>query len=184
MFTEKWFDTTGKENFRRYVTPLSGEFLEIGCFEGRATCWMLNNTKANVTVIDTFKGSPEMVELGVQMVGIKQRFLENIRQWKDRVTIYEGESQDVLRIINKKYNFIYVDGSHYAGDALRDIVYSWGLLKPGGIMIMDDYIWGGDNHDAPVTRWAIDAFLRCFQGAYQVLAKNAQCVVLKIWGGR
>jgi predicted O-methyltransferase YrrM len=176
-FTQLWFDATGRENFVKYVTPLSGEFLEIGCYEGRATCWMLNNTKANVTVIDTFRGSPEMVELGVNMTGIKQRFIENIKPWKNRVTIFEGNSQDILRIINKRFDFVYVDGSHYAGDALRDIVYAWDLLKPNGIMIMDDYTWGNFEEGAAVTRMAIDAFLRCYKGQYHGLTKNAQCVV-------
>jgi hypothetical protein len=87
-FTQNWFDLTGKDNFAKYVAPLSGEFLEIGCFEGRATCWMLVNTKARVTVIDTFRGSPEMIELGLNIDGIKHRFLENIKPWKGRVTIY------------------------------------------------------------------------------------------------
>ena len=141
---------------------------------------MLNNTKANITVIDTFKGSPEMVEVGVQMDGIKQRFIENIKPWKSRVTILEGYSQDVLRTIGKQFSFIYVDGSHYAGDALRDIVYSWKLLKQNGIMIMDDYVWGDFEDNVPVTRMAIEAFLMCFQGEYRGLAKNAQCVVKKI----
>jgi len=178
VFTQLWFDATGLDNFRKYAPP-SGEILEIGCYEGRATCWLLNHTTANVTVIDTFLGSPEMVGKGISTSSIKQRFMENTRQWKKRITIMEGYSQDVLKTINRRFDFVYVDGSHYAADALRDIVYSWDLLKRNGIMIMDDYVWGDYESSVPVTRMAIESFLLCYEGQYEVLAKNAQCVIRK-----
>jgi predicted O-methyltransferase YrrM len=76
------------------------------------------------------------------------------------------------------FDFIYVDGSHYAGDALTDILYAWHLLKYNGLMIMDDYVWGKEQ-DTQVTRMAIDSFLKCFRGEYEVLARSAQCVIKK-----
>jgi hypothetical protein len=33
------------------------------------------------------------------------------------------------------------DGSHRARDVLEDAVLSWPLLKVGGIMLFDDYLW-------------------------------------------
>jgi predicted O-methyltransferase YrrM len=181
MFTTDWFEVTAIENFKNYVKPLTGEFLEIGCFEGRATCWMLDNTTANVTVVDTFLGNPEFAVLGVDSQGIKQRFLDNIKEHDTalRVTILEGMSQDILKTIKKMFTFIYVDGSHYAGDTMRDMIYSWGLLKTDGIMIIDDYTWG-DYEYSQVPKMGIDAFLRCFKGEYEVLVKNSQCVIRKI----
>ena len=34
-----------------------------------------------------------------------------------------------------------MDGSHHARDVLQDAVLAWGLLRPGGYMIFDDYEW-------------------------------------------
>ncbi|MCZ6464828.1 MAG: class I SAM-dependent methyltransferase [Proteobacteria bacterium] len=38
-------------------------------------------------------------------------------------------------------DFIYIDGCHEAACVLLDAVLSWDLLKVGGTMIFDDYVW-------------------------------------------
>ena len=38
-----------------------------------------------------------------------------------------------------------MDGSHHARDVLQDAVLAWGLLRPGGYMIFDDYEWVSDT---------------------------------------
>ena len=37
------------------------------------------------------------------------------------------------------FDLIYIDASHYAPDVLSDAVLAFKLLKPGGILIFDDY---------------------------------------------
>ena len=68
-----------------------------------------------------------------------------------KVTIKEGRSGDVLRTLPlRHYDLIYVDGSHTARDVLQDAVLGWGLLKRGGLMIFDDYLWvDGGAQDVP-----------------------------------
>ena len=39
--------------------PVKGAALEIGCWKGDTTLWLLKQGFARVTVIDTFQGSPE-----------------------------------------------------------------------------------------------------------------------------
>lgn len=39
-------------------------------------------------------------------------------------------------------DFIYIDGCHIEGDVYRDIAAYWKLLKPGGSMLIDDYVVG------------------------------------------
>ena len=42
---------------------------------------------------------------------------------------------------NKKFDFIYVDGSHLCLDCYTDCVLSWQLLSNNGIMAIDDYLY-------------------------------------------
>ena len=65
MFTNNWFEVTGKANFEKYVLPIKDDegdlrFLEIGCYEGQASVWMLENSEAHLTVIDTFEGGQDL----------------------------------------------------------------------------------------------------------------------------
>ena len=67
-----------------------------------------------------------------------------------KVTIKEGRSGEVLRTLPlRHYDVIYVDGSHTARDVLQDAVLGWGLLKRGGLMIFDDYLWVDLWEDVP-----------------------------------
>lgn len=56
-----------------------------------------------------------------------------------------------------KFDFIYVDGLHLSQDVLYDALLSFDLLKVGGILIFDDYLWFDPQHcshinDTPKTR--------------------------------
>ena len=185
-FSQNWYEITARDNFSRFLAEFKGrdglKFLEIGCFEGMASRWLLENIltgKSELTAIDTFEGSVEHQAAGIEIGGLA-RFKENIEEYKDKVIIKQGYSQDILKTLSKDtYDFIYVDGDHRAAGALQDIVISWPLLKRGGIMIMDDYAWNGfpDNKNACI---AMDAFLSCFEGEYELLLKEYQICVRKL----
>ena len=61
------------------------------------------------------------------------------------------------------FDFVYIDGSHQAPDVLADAVLGFELLRPGGVMAFDDYLWfeelptGIDPLRCPKP--AIDAFV-------------------------
>lgn len=193
-YTVNWFKITAKENFERYVLPRFGgkpnlKFLEIGCFEGMATRWLLDNVLTHqssvVTVIDTFEGSAEhQGNQELKLATLYERFCENVGDRISQVEIRKGLSNRELRYLYSKYawgnyDFIYVDGSHRADDALQDIVLSFDLLKPGGLMIWDDYGWNNfsDHLNACI---AMDAFLNCYVGKYVLLLKEYQIVIEKV----
>ena len=182
MFTNNWFEVTAKRNFEKYLLPLAeildNKFLEVGCYEGQASDWMLRNTKAELTVIDTFEGSKEHdAEFEKTLLA---RFTENIEPHKDRVEILQGTSREKLKTLgNEQYDFIYIDGSHQASDVLEDAILAFPLLKENGIMIFDDYTWGGgmNYHEIPST--GIDAFLNVYGDQLTVLEKNSQVIISK-----
>lgn len=114
--------------------------LEIGSYEGRSSCWILENLPdSRLTCVDTFEGSVEHTD--IQKTGIYERFMDNTKEWKDRLTVLRGQSDIVVRAMKPEptYDFIYIDGSHEGPDVLTDIVLCWKLLKSGGLCIFDDY---------------------------------------------
>ena len=165
------------------------KFLEVGCFEGKATNWLCENIltgdKSGIVVIDTFEGSPEEDGMaGIDFDTLRQRFESNTYKHKKKITILQGYSQDILRSIvptNKGYDFIYIDATHTAYGTLQDAVLCHDLLKPNGIIIFDDYQWVDPNrpepHNSPAL--AIESFVHCFKPFYDVVMTGYQVGIQK-----
>ncbi len=160
-------------------------FLEIGCFEGRATLWLLENVltdpSARIEVIDTFTGSPEFAVMGVDGSSLA-RFTHNVSPYAEKVTVMRGESGPILRTLPlaETYDFVYVDGSHSAPDVLADAVFAWPLLKRRGLLVFDDYRWqlAGVEHERPAI--AIDAFLSVLGHRTSLVHEGSQLAVVKL----
>lgn len=82
------------------------------------------------------------------------RFLNNTRIARSRASqrvelvTHKGCSDEHLaRLIaggfRQRFDLVYIDGSHYSHDVLSDAVLSFPLLKVGGHMLFDDYLWRG-----------------------------------------
>lgn len=162
-------------------------FLEIGCYEGRSTLWLIENILTSkgsgIQVIDTFEGSPENIELGDNIADIEKNFQENVaNKYPNKVEVFKGTSQYYLRKFEPvpQFHFIYIDGSHIASDVLEDAVLAFRLLKEDGIMIFDDYGWKAPYPPLEKPKVAIDAFLYIFKGQYITLAEGYQIAIQKI----
>jgi predicted O-methyltransferase YrrM len=68
------------------------------------------------------------------------------------------------------FDMVYIDGSHETPDVLADAVLAYQLLRIGGLMIFDDYVWGAGASTEPLLtpKLAIDSFLNCYQRKVQV----------------
>jgi SAM-dependent methyltransferase len=74
--------------------------------------------------------------------GVQKRFAKEIA--KGTVEIRRGYSQSVLSdFAVDSLDFIYIDGDHRYEGALADLVDAWRIVKPGGIIALDDYTLGG-----------------------------------------
>lgn len=187
-YTCDWF-SNNIGHWQKLLVPFIGKedlnFLEIGCFEGKATHWLCSNIltgkNCSISVVDTFGGSMEHKERNFSFDGVKARFLENTKQYEAMIKIYQMESQKMLREINASiFDFIYVDGSHTAPDVLEDAILSWRLLKPQGIMIFDDYAWDAYKAEPEKNpRLAIDSFLAVMKNKYELLHKEYQVAIKK-----
>ncbi|MGP1382405.1 MAG: tetratricopeptide repeat protein [Thainema sp.] len=163
-------------------------FLEIGAWEGRATCWFLDNMltqpEDSITCIDPFLGSTEHQTFPADILTtVEQRFDQNIARSASPATVtkLKAKSEHALRELPwESYNLIYVDGEHQTHQVLEDAVLSWRLLKSGGLLVFDDYdfVFSDANHLNP--KLGIDAFLQSFHGQYQILHQSHQLIVQKL----
>jgi len=132
--------------------------LEIGAYEGRSTLWWLDNIltheNARLMVVDPF-GRPKDQHY--------RRFLHNLSLHirSHQVNVIRSASRNVLHSIpDQSLDFAYIDGSHEVADLLFDCIAVWHKMKPGGVMILDDYKWENPHGHKP-PKIAIDAFVQC-----------------------
>lgn len=149
-------------------------FLEIGCFEGRATNYLLESILTGkdsvIHVVDTFEGSRS--EAGMKWDDsydfdeLYNKFKGNVKPFEDRVTIHRGLSGDILKkdFQNEMFDFVYIDGSHTAYDVLQDAILVHPLLKPGGVVIFDDFAWKDPSNLHPTN--SPELGVTCFYNAY------------------
>lgn len=176
VFTQDWF-SGHVPAWSGLFAPLAGRpglrGLEVGVFEGRATCWLLEHVLSGagstIDCVDTFEGSEEHAAMGVAVDGLRERFEANVRPWAGRVRVHAGPSGEVLRRLDGPWDFAYIDGSHDAHDVLADAILAWPRVADGGLVIFDDYGW--DQHARPERnpRLGVDAFLNCFAGRYEIV---------------
>lgn len=190
MFTVDWFEKVAKKNFEKHLMPLAGKknlnFLEVGCYEGQATVWLLKNIltdkSSKICVIDTFEGSVEHQEKKEELKidTLKKRFDENISFYYNQVKVYIGYSYDMLRMLTKLFDFIYIDASHQSVNVIEDAVLSFRLLKLNGIIAFDDYKWNGISDPLQHPKVALDAFLAIYSNKLLIIEKNYQLFIKKI----
>lgn len=157
--------------------------LEIGCFEGRGTLWLLNNiltdSSCSIVCIDTFDGSAEHTHFGMDFSSAYSHFRQNTLYSK-KIDLMVGRSCEEIRKIERRFDIAYVDGSHMATEVLTDMVLSWPLLKKGGIMFCDDYEWPGtDKIEQHMPKVAIDAFTTIFIEQLKFLYKGYSVAIEK-----
>ncbi len=156
-------------------------FLEVGCFEGAATVWLLTHVltdpTSTITVVDTFEGSPRWPP---SLRNFEERFRANTNRWAEKVTVRAGRSRDVLPSLVGPFDFAYIDASHTSPDALADAVLAWPLVRAGGLMVFDDYEWREAPTELERPKVGIDAFLAVHADELTVLHVGAQVAVAKL----
>jgi predicted O-methyltransferase YrrM len=148
------------------------QILEIGSFEGQsANIFLQILPKSVITCIDRFE-VPER----------SARFDANTSCYGDRVRKISGNSSAKLPDLlfaNEKFDVIYIDGSHTRANVYIDSLLCWEMLKPGSLVIWDDYRWRQDLPDHERVDPAVDRFLerhkqelRIIHHGFQVMARR------------
>jgi predicted O-methyltransferase YrrM/glycosyltransferase involved in cell wall biosynthesis len=185
-FTADWFSgyTSVWAQLIEQLKPT--KILEIGSFEGRSTCYLIENCSKTEPVeiycVDTWEGGIEHHKNA--MGEVERRFDHNVTLAKQQAShaasvrkLKKSSTQALAEIIARReepFDLIYVDGSHQAPDVLADAVLAFQLLRVGGIMIFDDYLWrlGPDGSQDPLNmpKPAIDSFINIFQRKLRVMS--------------
>lgn len=143
-FTTTWFDFSEiKQELHKYVDPDKiNNFLEIGSFEGASSCFIsdnfLNVEGSTLVCVDPFDISDSTSPVYSDM---KQIFVNNITKSKNwnKIRLCKLYSNVFFEKNKNTFTFIYIDGSHIPEDIASDFNNSFKIIRPGGIIWMDDY---------------------------------------------
>ncbi len=135
--------------------------LQIGCAQGwdaveNAKILKLPHINGELHVIDWFKGN-----LTVDKEEEWAYNEDNPESWKshlwseaekfkvkDRITIFEGDSREVIhQIRDNYYDIVFIDGGHEFDIVKSDIENGYKKLKSNGIMVLDDFSGGQNSYD-------------------------------------
>jgi len=142
-YTNTWFAERGGKTWDKLLEGMDIKTaLEIGCYEGQASVYLLDRfPDMHLDVSDIFNARAAEDWDGYDD-DYEFRFDKNVKQYGKRVNKIRGKSFGTLAYLvtkNMSYDFIYVDGDHRKLPATQDMAMAIELLNPGGIMIIDDY---------------------------------------------
>jgi predicted O-methyltransferase YrrM len=137
--------------------------IEVGSWKGLSTVTLasvlksMGFTQFNIICIDTWLGAPEFWTWGLNdptrggslnridgYPSVFRTFTKNVKTMghSDVIAPFPISSQQALEVV-KYYkleaDLIYVDASHEYEAVKDDIEWWWTVLKPGGILMGDDY---------------------------------------------
>lgn len=212
-FTSDWF-SRNLPFWMKFCVPLAAgnalRGLEVGCFEGRSTAWMLSNVlvhpESSITCVDTFRGNyPEMAwwmtagpadgrhrpsparsgppaqhrqgPAGAPLERMEATFDANMAALGATAKVRKIKDESWRALLGlfhagERFDIAYVDGCHRARDVMFDGVLAWSLLRPGGILVFDDYGLLQPPLDVPSS--AIDPLLEILGSSAEVLWKEWQ----------
>lgn len=171
-FTQDW-----NKEFIKNTKGLKFDFaLEIGAFEGLTTkyiCETLLNPGGRIICVDPLTdeylpGHPD----NHLFKGQYDRFIRNTRDLP--VELIRKKSDQVWgELKDYRFDFIYVDGDHTAGQVFKDAEMALKLVKLNGFILFDDYQWRKETTDS------LDKFLSSFERHITVIHKDYQLMVQK-----
>ena len=184
LFSNNWFDSNKAAWSQIFQKINPTRILEVGSYEGKSTAFIIE-TLANINdleihCIDSWEGGIEHKQGGSaesNMQDVEARFAHNMKIAVNKssrtvkLEVHKGMSNKelpklVASDMQGYFDFIYIDGSHQAPDVLLDAVLGFELLKVGGVMAFDDYLWQeplpGGTDPIRCPKISIDAFTNIY----------------------
>ena len=189
-FQHPWFDSDILPDWQHRTTHLldkSLSILEVGCFEGASTTWILDNLMSHpsstLVAIDSFEGGMEHQNpLQYDLPTLEQRFHANVALCPraGKLSVMKTTSEKALLELRQEgrvFDFVYIDASHVALDVLSDALLAWRMISLGGTIVFDDFTWKGYMEDCYNPRIAIRSFLDCAEPEIEYVETEFQ-----VWG--
>jgi predicted O-methyltransferase YrrM len=153
-----WFNHVNIDAFTN--RPIS--YLEIGTFYGANVLSVAQtyglHPDSKLYCVDPYEDYERYPEYKGQQNTIYETFLSNVNNssHKHKIQLCRGYSNNEIPKFNDEmFDIIYIDGNHEPEYVMEDAVLCFRKLKPNGIMIFDDYGWGGPD----LTQRGIDGFI-------------------------
>ena len=142
-YNEKWFCNNLNYlsvNFKDINNVKN--ILEIGSYEGRSAIFFLKNFYGSkITFVDTWCGSDEHKSVNFKLIEENFDFNTSFYQSNKYLFKYKMTSNEFFKKNHKYFDLIFVDGDHSSDQVKVDLINSWNILKNGGYLILDDYMW-------------------------------------------
>jgi hypothetical protein len=178
------------DNWAKYLTvedysstPIT--YLEIGVLCGANLISVAKtygkHEDSKLYCVDPWEDYEDYPEYKNEQPTMFESFSTNIENSgiKQKLSIHRGYSHiEVPKLEDNFFDLIYIDGNHEPEYVLEDAVISFRKLKKGGILIFDDYGWGGPD----LTAKGIDAFLSAYSKRIEKLGmRDSQVFVKKLF---
>jgi predicted O-methyltransferase YrrM len=177
-----------KQNYIKCKFKKQISILEIGTYTGTSLIELVKNIPNSLGVgVDMWSNYNENELLSViNNYGVKESFYNNINNYNLADKIYGiqmNSTNALLEFIadNKKFDFIYVDGSHLLLDVYTDMILSWKILEKNGILAVDDYLYKKDDENILNSPYeGINHFLKVFKDKYKILNMSYRLFLEKL----
>jgi tetratricopeptide (TPR) repeat protein len=180
----QYFNTT----YRKVMFGNPVSILEIGTYSGTSLIELVKRIPNSMGVgVDMWANYNENSLLQVvDTYQVKESFYRNVEKagLSGRITGLQIDSTTALLAFlqdKRKFDFIYVDGSHLLLDCYTDMVLGWQVLEMGGVMAVDDYLYKYEEVDKLQSPFeGVNHFLKLFEGKYKLLHKGYRVFLEKL----
>lgn len=151
--------------FEQLIKLIKPELIiEVGTWKGRSAIYMASLARKlgltlELVCIDTFLGSWEHWEKGTGTAPVAfrngrpvlyEQFMANVMKHGlegviTPLPLDSGNAATLLSMLEVQAGLIYVDADHEYDGVLADLEAYWPLVKPGGVLLGDDFVqeWPG-----------------------------------------
>ena len=161
------------------TTPMT--CAEIGAFEGQGSLLLVEklcaHSDSRILCIDPWddeyvKTDPRLASWDPMFHGQYGRFVKNTAS-ATKIVPLKGTSDAMIPGL-PPIDFVYIDGDHSPEQVYKDACAMMTRMKPGGIILFDDYGW---SHKGLHTKHGIDRFIAEYKDRIQVLFIGYQAAV-------
>ena len=181
-----WF-AGQQHNFEEHLAQFKGksnlQFMQVGAFAGHASKWLLDNVLTDPSSIlidiDTWLGSDEKEHKAMNFSDVYEDYISRTSGYENCYAM-RGDSRELMHTYEPDtFDFIYIDGDHNASAVLKDAEDAHKLIKNGGIIAFDDYLWHPETPLETRPQPAIDEFLLKYANKYKILTHSYQVWIQK-----